>query len=115
MSNTELSPDTVLGLAPNLRTRLTGAGHVLLDTSNGTVVDLGPHGFTILAQFAPPLPLGDALARLEAAWGRSTEFAPAVNVVTMLIEEEATTLACPAEAGEMLAGEIVVAPPHRVG
>ena len=89
MSNTELSPDTVLGLAPNLRTRLTGAGHVLLDTSNGTVVDLGPHGFTILAQFAPPLPLGDALARLEAAWGRSTEFAPAVNVVTMLIEEEA--------------------------
>lgn len=89
MSQIELSPDTVLCLAPTLRTRVSAAGHVVIDAPNGTVVDIGPHGYTILALFARPLPLGDAIERLEVQWGTSTQFAPAMSVINMLIEEEA--------------------------
>jgi len=92
----DLSPDTVLRLAPNFRTRLNAAGHVLVDSPAGTVVDIGPQGFAILSMFSQPLTLGDAVERLEAELGGSTEFAPTMNVVNMLIEEN-TLIA--AEAG----------------
>jgi len=82
-----LSPDTVLRLAPNFRTRLDAAGHVLVDSPAGTVVDIGPRGFAILSMFSDPLTLGDALERLEAELGGSTDFAPTMSVVNMLIEE----------------------------
>jgi precorrin-6B methylase 2 len=82
-----LSPDTVLQLAPSFRTRLDAAGHVIVDSPVGTIVDIGPRGFAILSMFSRPLPLGDALDRLEAEFGGSTDFAPMVNVVNMLIEE----------------------------
>jgi len=82
-----LSPETVLRLAPNFRTRLDAAGHVVVDSPAGTVVDIGPQGFAILSVFAEPVTLGAALERLEAEFGGSTEFAPAVSVVNMLIEE----------------------------
>jgi precorrin-6B methylase 2 len=82
-----LSPDTVLQLAPNFRTRLDAAGHVLVDSPAGTVVDIGPRGFAILSMFSQPLTLGDALERLEAELGGSTAFAPTMSVVNMLIEE----------------------------
>jgi len=65
LSQIELSPDTVLCLAPTLRTRASAAGHVMIDAPNGTVVDIGPQGYAILALFARPLPLGDAIGRLE--------------------------------------------------
>jgi len=83
----DLSPDTVLQLAPNFRTRLDAAGHVLVDSPVGTVVDIGPRGFAILSMFSRPLALGDAIERLEAELGGSTDFAPMMNVVNMLIEE----------------------------
>ena len=82
-----LSPDTVLQLAPNFRTRLDAAGHVIIDSPAGTIVDIGPRGFAILSMFSRPLALGDALDRLEAEFGGSTDFAPTMNVVNMLIEE----------------------------
>src|SRR6516164_3904304 len=82
-----LSPDTVLQLAPNFRTRLDAAGHVIVDSPAGTIVDIGPRGFAILSMFSQPLTLGDAVERLEAELGGSTEFAPTMNVVNMLIEE----------------------------
>ena len=87
MPEIDLSPDTVLRLAPNFRTRLDAAGHVLVDSPAGTVVDIGPRGFAILSMFSQPLTLGDAVERLEAELGGSTEFAPTMNVVNMLIEE----------------------------
>lgn len=87
LSGIGLSPDTVLRLAPNLRTRLDAAGHVLVDSPAGTVVDIGPWGFAILSMFSQPLTLGDALERLEAELGGSTAFAPTMSVVNMLIEE----------------------------
>ena len=87
MSGIGLSPDTVLRLAPNFRTRLDAAGHVLVDSPIGTVVDIGPRGFAILSMFSRPLALGDAIERLEAELGGSTDFAPTMNVVNMLIEE----------------------------
>ena len=96
MPEIDLSPDTVLRLAPNFRTRLNAAGHVLVDSPAGTVVDIGPRGFAILSMFSQPLTLGDAVERLEAELGGSTEFAPTMNVVNMLIEEN-TLIA--AEAG----------------
>jgi protein arginine N-methyltransferase 1 len=91
-----LSPDTVLQLAPNFRTRLDAAGHVLVDSPAGTVVDIGPRGFAILSMFSQPLTLGDALERLEAELAGSTDFAPTMSVINMLIEEN--TLIAP-EAG----------------
>ncbi|HZV10746.1 MAG TPA: 50S ribosomal protein L11 methyltransferase, partial [Novosphingobium sp.] len=82
-----LSPDTVLRLAPNFRTRLDAAGHVVVDSPAGTVVDIGPRGFAILSMFSRPLRLGDALERLEAELGGSTDFAPTMSVINRLIEE----------------------------
>ena len=87
MSEISLSADTVLRLAPNFRTRLDPAGHVIVDSPAGTVVDIGPRGFAILSMFSRPVTLGDALERLEAELGGSTEFAPTISVVNMLIEE----------------------------
>jgi protein arginine N-methyltransferase 1 len=82
-----LSPDTVLQLAPNFRTRLDAAGHVILDSPAGTMIDIGPRGFAILSMFSRPVTLGDALERLEAELGGSTDFAPTISVINMLIEE----------------------------
>jgi precorrin-6B methylase 2 len=87
LSEIGLSPDTVLQLAPNFRTRFDAAGHVIVDSPVGTIVDIGPRGFAILSMFSQPLTLGDALEQLEAQLGGSTEFAPMMNVVNMLIEE----------------------------
>ena len=94
MSDIGLFPDTVLQLAPNFRTRLDAAGHVIVDSPAGTVVDIGPRGFAILSMFSRPLTLGDALERLEAESGGSTDFAPTMSVINMLIEEN--TLIAPA-------------------
>jgi hypothetical protein len=44
LPETGLSPDTVLRLAPDFRTRLDAAGHVFVDLPAGTVVDTGPRG-----------------------------------------------------------------------
>ncbi len=87
MRDVGLSPDAVLQLAPGIRTRLDAAGHVLVDSPVGTIVDIGPGGFAILALFSQPQRLGDAIARLEAEQGGSTDFAPTMSVVNMLIEE----------------------------
>jgi SAM-dependent methyltransferase len=83
-----LSPQTLLRLAPGVRTRLDAAGHVLLDAPDGTVVDLGPRGFATLSLFSEPLALGEAIERLERD-GYSTDFAPTMNVINMLLEEGA--------------------------
>ena len=77
-----------MGLAPGVRTRFDGAGHVLLDAPNGTVIDLGPRGYAALSLFAEPLALGEAIERLERETP-STDFAPTMSVVNMLIEEGA--------------------------
>jgi precorrin-6B methylase 2 len=83
-----LSPETLLRLAPGVRTRFDAAGHVLLDAPDGTVVDLGPRGFASLAVFSEPVALGEAIDRLERE-GRSTDFAPTMNVINQLLEEGA--------------------------
>ena len=88
MYDEHLSPETLLQLAPGVRTRLDAAGHVLLDAPNGTVVDLGPRGFTTLSLFSEPRALGEAIDRLEHDLP-STDFAPAVNVINMLLDEGA--------------------------
>ena len=88
LHDADLSQETLLGLAPGVRTRFDAAGHVLLDAPDGTVVDLGPRGFAILSLFSQPLALGEAIERLERQ-GPSTDFAPMVNLINMLIEEGA--------------------------
>ena len=88
MPDAHLSPETLLQLAPGVRTRFDAAGHVLLDAPDGTVVDLGPRGYATLSLFAQPLALGEAIERLERE-APSTDFAPTMNVVNMLIEEGA--------------------------
>jgi protein arginine N-methyltransferase 1 len=85
----DLSPDTYLQLAPGIRTRLDAAGHVLVDAPNGTIIDVGPRGFATLSMFAMPLPLGDALERLENSSNGSTDFVPTLSVINMLIDEGA--------------------------
>src|SRR5262245_12756055 len=83
-----LSPETLLLLAPGLRTRFDAARHVLLDAPNGTVVDLGPRGYATLSLFGQPITLGAAIERVEREVP-PTDFAPTMNVFNMLIEEGA--------------------------
>jgi precorrin-6B methylase 2 len=87
LTETALSPNTILQLAPNFRTRLDAAGHVIVDSPAGTVIDIGPQGFAILSMFSRPVTLGEAIERMETEFGGSTEFAPTMSVVNMLIEE----------------------------
>jgi precorrin-6B methylase 2 len=84
-----LSPETLLQLAPGVRTRFDAAGHVLLDAPDGTVVDIGPGGFATLSLFSLPLTLGEAIEGLEREGPGSTQFAPTMSVINMLIEEGA--------------------------
>jgi precorrin-6B methylase 2 len=77
----------VLQLAPGLRTRWDAAGHVLVDSPVGTIVDIGPSGFAILSMFSEPLALGVAIERLEDQG--ASDFAPTMSVINMLIEESA--------------------------
>jgi hypothetical protein len=76
MRNMDLSPDTVLRLAPGIRTRWDAAGHVVVDADVGTIVDIGPRGFGILPQFSQPIRLGDAIDQLEREQPHSTDLAP---------------------------------------
>jgi protein arginine N-methyltransferase 1 len=89
MNDLDLSPETLLQIAPGVRTRFDAAGHVLVDAPDGTVVDIGPRGYATLALFAQPLKLGDAIDRLEGGEAGSTDFAPTMSVLSMLIEEGA--------------------------
>ena len=84
-----LSPDSVLQLAPGIRTRRDHAGHVLVDSPVGTIIDIGPRGFGVLSLFSEPIRLGDAMDRLEREHAHSTDFAPILSVLNMLIEESA--------------------------
>ena len=89
MSDPPLLPETLLRLAPGVRTRLDAAGHVLVDAPDGAIVDVGPRGFAALAMFARPLALGEAIGRLEGGECTETDFLPTVSVINMLIDEGA--------------------------
>jgi len=85
----DVSPETLLQLAPNVRTRFDAVGHVLVDAPDGTIVDIGPRGYAILSLFSRPLALGDAIDRLEDGERSSTDFVPTLSVINMLIEDGA--------------------------
>jgi precorrin-6B methylase 2 len=89
LSDADLSPDTLLQLAPNVRTRLDAGGHVLVDAPDGTIVDIGPRGYSILSLFSRPRALGEAIDRLEDGDRNTTDFAPALSVINMLMEDGA--------------------------
>ena len=89
MSEADLSPATILQIAPDVRLRFDATGHLLVDSPTGTVVDAGPRGLAIVSLFAQPVPLGTAIARLEAKAWASTDFAPTMGVVNVLLEEGA--------------------------
>ena len=84
-----MNPETLLQLAPGVRTRLDASGHVLVDAPDGTIVDAGPRGFATLALFARPLALGEAIDRMEREGRSSTDFVPTLNVINMLLDEGA--------------------------
>ena len=83
----KLSPDSVLQLAAGIRTRRDHVGHVIVDSPVGTIIDIGPRGFGVLAMFWEPIRLGDAIGQLEREQANSTDFAPILSVLNMLIEE----------------------------
>ena len=85
----KLSPDLVLQLAAGIRTRRDQAGHVIIDSPVGTIIDIGPRGYGVLSLFSEPIRLGDAIDRLEREQAHSTDFAPTLSVLNMLIEENA--------------------------
>ena len=78
-----------LQLAPGVRTRLDRAGHVLVDSPDGTIIDAGPKGFEILSLFVHPLALGDAIETIEHAENGATDLVPTLSVLNMLVEEGA--------------------------
>lgn len=84
-----LCPETPLRLATDVRTRLDATGHVLVDSPDGTVIDVGPRGFALLALFARPLALGDAIERLERDERSHSDFVLAMSAINMLMEEGA--------------------------
>jgi len=88
----EVSGATVLRLAPGLRMRWSAGGHVLVDSPVGTIVDIGPRGFAILAAFSAPVRLGDVVDRL-AEERPSTDVAPTMSMINMLLEESALVVA----------------------
>ena len=61
----------------------------MIDSPVGTIIDVGPRGFAILAMFSQPIRLDAAIDWLEREHGHSTEFAPTLSVLNMLIEEGA--------------------------
>ena len=61
----------------------------MVDSPVGTIIDIGPRGFAILAMFSQPIRLSDAIDRLERELSHSTDFAPTLSVLNMLIEESA--------------------------
>jgi protein arginine N-methyltransferase 1 len=87
MNDAALSPDTTLQLAAGIRARLGPDGHVLAESPIGTVVDAGPRGFELLALFSTPITLGDVIERLENELAGTTELAPSINLLNLLIEE----------------------------
>ena len=89
MPGADLSPETLVQLAPGIRTRLDAAGHVLVDAPDGTIIDVGPKGFATLSMFASPVSLGAAIERLERESNGSTDFVPTLSVINMLLEEGA--------------------------
>lgn len=91
-SDIDLGPETVLELAAGIRTRRDAAGHVLVDSPVGTVVDIGPQGFAILSIFSPPRTLGDAIAHLEKTSRGTVDFAPTMGAINILIEESVLTV-----------------------
>ena len=99
MPGTDLSPETRLQLAPGVRTRLDGVGHVLVDAPDGTIIDAGPNGFATLSMFARGLTLGAAIERVENDSSRATDFVPTLSVINMLIEDGALV---PANADRLL-------------
>ncbi len=84
-SDSKLTPDTVLRIAPDLRFRFGEIGQLLVDLPTGAVVDAGPDGFAVLSVFTEPTPLGDAIDELERRTG--TGFVRAMGVVNALLEE----------------------------
>ena len=89
MHDLDVSSKTLLQLAPNVRTRFDAAGHVLVDAPDGTILDIGPRGYSILSLFSRPLALGDAIEQLEGGDRSPTDFVPTLSVINMLIEEGA--------------------------
>ena len=89
MSEADLSPATILQIAPDVRLRFDMTGHLLVDSPTGAVVDVGPRGLAIVSLFVQPVTLGTAIARLEAKEHGSTDFAPTMGVVNALLEEGA--------------------------
>ena len=85
----KLSPDLVLQLADGIRTRRDQAGHVIIDSPVGTIIDIGPRGYGVLDLFSEPIRLGDAIDKLEREQAHPTDFAPTLSVLNMLIEESA--------------------------
>ena len=88
----ELSPDSVLQLAPAIRTRTrTMLGTVLVDSPlERLIIDIGPRGFGVLALFWQPIRLGEAyLTGWSVSISQSTDLAPILSVLSMLIEESA--------------------------
>ena len=89
MSHDELTPETVLRIAPDVRFRFSDTGRLLVDLPTGAVVDAGPDGFPVLSVFARPTTLGEAIGRLERETG--TGFVRAMGVVNALLEEGSLT------------------------
>ena len=83
----KLTRETNLQLAPGVRTRTDAAGHVLVNSHAGSIIDVGPRGFAALSLFSRPLALGAAIDRLEADERRATDFLPMLSVINTLIEE----------------------------
>jgi precorrin-6B methylase 2 len=79
-------PEGALALVPGLRTRVDAAGHVLVETPLGGIVDAGPMGHAILALFARPNTMSTATDQLKNGRASLVDLMPATATIVKLIE-----------------------------
>jgi precorrin-6B methylase 2 len=79
-------PERALVLEPGLRTRVDAAGHVLVETPLGGIVDAGPMGHAILALFARPNNMSAATGQLKNGRASLVDLIPATATIVKLIE-----------------------------
>jgi Ribosomal protein L11 methyltransferase (PrmA)/Arginine methyltransferase oligomerization subdomain len=85
-------------LATGVRARIDAVGHVRVDTPLGGVVDGGPNGLAVLALFAAPRTLADAMALLERWPEPHPDAASAAAVIDALMEAGALVGGTPRDA-----------------
>mgnify|MGYP001818773392 FL=1 len=83
---TPVIPPAPLTLASGLRTRIDAAGHVLVETPLGGLVDAGPDGHSILGLFSRPRTVAGVMMALASGPDPRPDLMPVRATIVQLVE-----------------------------